>query len=432
MRKLKIAVFHNLPAGGAIKALQDNIQFLRKNGHHVDVYTTDWSNFDFVPLKDEVDNYYIYPIKKSKFRVTTFKIIAKLIPSIPLDENSKTFISFKEYNTLLKKIAEDIDSKNYDLIFLEQDILFSLSSPIIKYINSLKVYYCQQPPRNNEKILQDINYPKKQVYEKVFDRIFGEDYLKLDEEYAKYSDYILCNSYFSHENILRQYGRNAQVSYLGVNTKQFYAKNLPRTNKILSVGSVYPSKGFDFIIKSLSKVDANIRPKLIIVGYSPNEEYINLLYNLANKLNVELEILSDISYEELINLYNEVKMVIFTPYLEPFGLVPLEASACGTPVIGVKEGGVKETIEHGKTGLLLDRDENIFAEGITELLTNQKLWEDMSNYGPKYINNFWTLEHGGQRLLNHFYRILDEHNEKKDEYKWKQLEWYYVEDLVKD
>ena len=118
--------------------------------------------------------------------------------------------------------------------------------------------------------------------------------------------------------------------------------------------------------------------------------------------------LSGISYDELIKLYNEVKLVLFTPYLEPFGLVPLESFACGTPVIGVKEGGVRETVKHGENGLLLDRDERIFAKGIEELLINQELWNKCSKYGPIYIDEFWTLNHAGERLLTNFYNILDD------------------------
>lgn len=409
-KKLNIAVFHNLPAGGAIKALQDNIRFLKEHGHHIDVYTTDVSNKDFAQLEEFSDNHYVYPVKRSKLRKFIFEFIGR-IASFSIDEYSKTLFSFNDYKSTLKIVAQDIDNKNYDLVLLEQDRLFSLSSPILEYIKTLKVYYCQQPSRRHEKILSKFEN-RESIYSKLYFKLFEEKYFKLDSYYAQFADYILCNSYFSHENILRSYGLNARVSYLGINVDQFSSLKLPRKNIVMSVGSADIRKGTDFIIKSLGHVDERIRPKFLIVGYGRHEGYINYLYSLADELNVDFEILNGISYDELIKLYNEVKMVLFTPYLEPFGLVPLESFSCGTPVIGVKEGGVKETVKHMENGLLLDRDEYEFADGISELLTNQKLWDKFSEYGPNYVNEFWTTDYAGKRLLNNLYRILKEENNK--------------------
>ena len=384
-RKLKIAVFHNLPAGGAIKALQDNLNFLKKDGHYVDIYTTDTSNNSFLSLKEFCDNYYVFHIKRSKFRKNILKLIEKLIPSYKFEDISRVAINYGDFKNTQKKIAEEIDNGGYDFVLIEQDFLFSLTPDITKYIKTLKIYYCDQTSRSSEEILKKLNPVKLPFYLKFYSKLINDKYLKLDIENAQNVDYILCNSYFTHENILKIYGMNSSVSYLGINTKQFHAQKISRENVVLSVGSITPTKGFDFLIKSIAKVDINIRPKFLIVGYLSDVNWTNYLKSLARDLNVELEILSGISYDELIKIYNEVKLVLFAPYLEPFGLVPLEAAACGTPVIGVKEGGVKETVKHGKTGLLVERDEYMFAEGIVEMLTNYDLWNKCSDYSPKYV-----------------------------------------------
>ena len=119
-----------------------------------------------------------------------------------------------------------------------------------------------------------------------------------------------------------------------------------------------------------------------------------------------------ISDEDLIRLYNKAKLVVYAPYLEPFGYVPLEAMACGTPVVGVKEGGVRESVKHKITGLLAPRDEKLFAEAIVKLSEDKELWNKCSVNGVKYVHSFWTLEHAGERLLNHLYRVLEK--EKDD------------------
>ena len=404
-KKLKIAVFHNLAAGGAIKALQDNLSIFKSKGHHVDVYTTDISNYSFASLKEFCDNYYIYPVKRSLIRKFFFKTVEKFT-NYKFNENSRVLIPYSYFKKTQNKIAEEIDAKSYDFVFFEQDFMFSYTPAFIENLKTLNIYYCAQPYRNNELILKKLDNSSGILKSYVDWRVrkFG----KLDVKNAQHADYILCNSYFTHENILRSYGLNSKVSYLGINTNQFQAQNLPRKNIVLSVGSVTVNKGFEFIIKSIAKVDEKIRPKFIIVGYKSDKILLNYLESLATDLNVDLEVIQGIPYEDLVKLYNEVKIVLFAPYLEPFGLVPLEAMACGTPVIGVKEGGVKETVKHGENGLLLDRDEFIFAEGISELLTNQELWNKFSDYGPKYIEEFWTLEKAGERLLSNIYRILDE------------------------
>lgn len=410
MKKLKIAVFYNLPESGALKALQDNINILKINGHSVDVYTTDTSDDSFAPLKNYADNVYEYSVKRRKFRNFIFNALEKISPSSKFGDVVR--IKYNDFVDTQKIMAQDIDSQNYDLILLEQDFIFSKTPAIFKYLKTLKVYYCQQPDRNDEMIIIKLRGQQNKNFRQKVNHMITKKYFDLDIEYAQYSDYMLCNSFFSHENLLRHYGINANVSYLGINTKQFYPMNVSRKNIILSVGAISPYKGFDFIIRSISKVNKNIRPKFIIVGYRSDEKWANYLKSLAHELNVDLELISGISYEDLVKLYNEVKIVIFAPYLEAFGLVPLEASACGTPVIGVKEGGVKETVIHMKNGLSLERNEFIFADGITELLTNDKLWNQLSKGGLKFVNEFWTLEQAGERLLNHIYRILDEEKKK--------------------
>jgi glycosyltransferase involved in cell wall biosynthesis len=152
----------------------------------------------------------------------------------------------------------------------------------------------------------------------------------------------------------------------------------------------------------------DIRPELVIVGNSSDELWVEYLKTLADEKKVELDILTMISDEELINLYNKAKLVVYAPYLEPFGYVPLEAMACGTPVVGVKEGGLRESILHNKTGLLTQRNEKDFANAIIKLLNDEELWNKLSQTGIKYIESARTIEKAGERLLEHMYRILEE------------------------
>jgi len=173
------------------------------------------------------------------------------------------------------------------------------------------------------------------------------------------------------------------------------------------VGSCRPSKGYDFLIRSLALIDPELRPKLVIVSNFSEPGWDDYLKNLASDLKVDLDILNLIDDEKLVLLYNKAKLILYAPYLEPFGLVPLEAMSCGTPVVAVKEGGVRETVIHEKTGLHTERDETLFAEATLELLTNDEKRNEMSINALKSIKEYWTLKHAGDRLSWHLNRVLD-------------------------
>jgi len=411
-RRLNIAVFHNLPSGGAKRSLYTYVEYLTKQGHIVDVFIPDTANEEYLPLDSVANNVIKYEVKPSFFREKIYSIFS-YVPAI---------IKRVSVNNVMKteqKIAEDLNDSGYDIVYCEQD-QFTMTPVIFKYLTKPSIYYCQQPIRN-EKILDKVNSQKTRagIFNNPLIRPFADIFVnhvetrdyERDMEFAEYSTNLLANSYFSHENILRQYGKNAYVSYIGVDNKKFVPLNLKRDNYVLSVGTCIPPKGYDFIIRSISKIPKDIRPELVIVGNSSDELWVEYLKNLAQKNGVDMDILTMISDDELINLYNKAKMVVYAPYLEPFGYIPLEAMACGTPVVGIKEGGVRETVLHNKTGLLTQRDEKDFADAVIRLLKDDELWNRMSATGIKYIESAWTLEKAGERLLEHIYRILEEDGE---------------------
>ena len=74
-KKLKIAIFHNLPKSGAIKALHDNLKFFKSEGHYIDVYSFDFFDDTFMSLSEVSDNIFIYHLKKNKFRNFSINLI---------------------------------------------------------------------------------------------------------------------------------------------------------------------------------------------------------------------------------------------------------------------------------------------------------------------------------------------------------------------
>lgn len=395
---MRIAVFHNLPSGGAKRALYGYVDYLNQQNHTVDVFVPSTANEDFLPLKDISNSLKVFPVKKS-LKGTLYSNL-KYVP--PLVKK----ISLRDLELTQKNIAETINSEDYHLVFSEQD-QYTITPFFLKYIKHPTVYYCPQPPRN-EAILENVedNREINSLKRLIFNYSDNKD-LKIDKENISFAENILTNSYFTRESILRVYGLNSLVSYLGIDTKIFQPLDIPEENFVLSVGSCRPSKGYDFIIRSIALIEPEIRPKLIIVSNFSLPEWKTYIENLTHQLGVELEIMDLIDDEKLVKLYNQAKLILYAPYMEPFGLVPLEAMGCGTPVIGVKEGGVRETIIHNITGIHCQRDEKLFAEATTKLLLNDSERKKMAENSIKTIEDYWTNKHAGERLIWHFNRVLD-------------------------
>nr|WP_319372581.1 glycosyltransferase family 4 protein [uncultured Methanobacterium sp.] len=401
--KLKIAIFHNLPSGGAKRALHGFVKYLSNSGHIVDLYVPVTANEEFLPLEDMVRDMNVFPVKKSWFRSMVYSTFS-YVPAIFKP------ISIKNVDQTEKAIAQAINQGDYDVVFSEQD-QFVMAPYFLKYIEKPTVYYCQQPPRR-EKILEKISEDKrkKRLFEPLIKRYINhviDNEMNLDLKNVQYAQYIIANSYYSHESVLRSYGLNSYVSYLGVDVDIFKPLNLPREDFVLSVGTCIPPKGYDFIINSLALIHEEIRPKLMIVSNMGDEQWKDYLREMASGLGVELEILRGIDDDKLVALYNQAKMVLYAPYLEPFGLVPLEAMACGTPVVAVKEGGVRETVIHNENGFLTQRDESLFAKAVVKLLGDDGERSRLSENALELVRREWTLESAGERLVNHLKRAME-------------------------
>jgi glycosyltransferase involved in cell wall biosynthesis len=100
----------------------------------------------------------------------------------------------------------------------------------------------------------------------------------------------------------------------------------------------------------------------------------------------------------VVDVLNRASMMVYAPRLEPFGLAPLEAGACGVPVIAVAEGGVRETIVDGVTGLLVRNDPREAAAALTRLRKDRALARSLGSSARITINQKWSFEAGIDRI----------------------------------
>ena len=104
--------------------------------------------------------------------------------------------------------------------------------------------------------------------------------------------------------------------------------------------------------------------------------------------------------------YNQAVLTVFPSLLEPLGLVPLESMACGTPVVGVAEGGIRETIINYKTGLLTERDPYAFGAAIELILSDAQLRLDMGQNARQHVLEKWTWEQAIDTLEKNISRVV--------------------------
>jgi phosphatidylinositol alpha-1,6-mannosyltransferase len=149
---------------------------------------------------------------------------------------------------------------------------------------------------------------------------------------------------------------------------------------LLTVGRLVPRKGHLVILEALRRISTSVY--WIIVGVGPMRE--RLISSIRNSDLIERALITgEVSKEELRSLYQACDIFVLTPEeqrigdrldSEGFGLVFLEAGACGKPVIGSDISGCREAVIDGQTGVMVPPgDPNALAEAIDRLLTDPEL-----------------------------------------------------------
>ncbi|MDR1119229.1 MAG: glycosyltransferase [Bifidobacteriaceae bacterium] len=142
---------------------------------------------------------------------------------------------------------------------------------------------------------------------------------------------------------------------------------------LLMAGRVQPIKGQDLAIRTLARLDPARRPALLVTG-APGQghlEYAASLRTLAREEGVAGDVVfwGPQSPGRLAGLMRGARLTLLPSRSETFGLVAVESAACGTPVIGSDTTGLRSSVAHGVTGLLLaSRDPAVWADGIGRVL----------------------------------------------------------------
>lgn len=292
-------------------------------------------------------------LKESGVKVTSLNFKQWHLPY--LDSLAKLLSNIK-VAYLFRKFIKKNQGK-YEIAFVHHSFFSPLS---LLFFNIPTAYYCPEPPRN----LYESSIP---IYKRGLTRplnsvIFALERL-IDKLCVSRADKVIANSEYTSRYIRRVYGIDAVTVYPGVDIERFRKiEGLEKENIVLSVGPLHPMKAHDFVIRGLSKISEDIRPKLVICGKGSIAEQ-EKMFKFAYDYGVELEIGSGLDTQKIVELYNRAILTAVVGLHEPFGLSAVESMACQTPVVAIGEGGVKETVTE-EVGILVNRKEEDFAKAV--------------------------------------------------------------------
>lgn len=396
---MKIAIYHDLPSGGAKRALCDTVCRLASS-HMLDVFTLSTANHTFCDLRPFVNQHKVYDFQPLAHFTSPFGRLNQL----------QRWRDLKRLDTIMKQVARDIDAHGYDVLYVYPS-MWTQAPSVLKHLQTPTLYHVQEPLRSVSEPVIPRPYINK-GWRRHVDRI--DPLLRLYQRKLRLTDrvntqqasFLVANSKFTAVNVREIYGKHAEVAYLGVDIETFVPQSSRQLSQsVLSVGAIRPAKGFDFLIESLALIPKANRPPLLLVGNDADQNETAFLRQLAHRCEVNLSIETMVNQETLVRLYNQVQLVVYAPIREPFGLVPLEAMACGTPVIGVAEGGVCETVMDGINGRLVPRDPVQFSAAVHALLEDRSQRDRLGQQAREYVLAHWTWDQAVQRIEHFLHQV---------------------------
>ncbi len=390
----RLAVYHNQRAGGARRVVHGQIKQLHARGYQIDLFSLSMAQSDFMPLSPYAEHEFV-------FNYDMPALFKQRIPFItPYLHAYQIITGLRRMESVLKEIASMIDQREYNAV-LVHDCPYSFIPPILKYLHTPSLLYVHSMPYR----LYDPDSPTHSLIERIkanyyyLARRYVADYRhRLESENLKAASLVLANSFFTKELLYQRYGVMGRTLHPGVDVELFHPLGKGYHDSVLSVGSLHWMKGHRLVIEAVAQIPESIRPRVLIATTDANDAEATLLQALASNGGVNLEITQIQDDARLVEVYNQAVCVVCGFFVEPFGLVPLEAMACGTPVVAVCEGGLRESVIDGVNGLLVERDIDDFSEAIQRLIVDPQLRRELGTKGAEIVRERWSWYYVNNKL----------------------------------
>jgi glycosyltransferase involved in cell wall biosynthesis len=178
---------------------------------------------------------------------------------------------------------------------------------------------------------------------------------------------------------------------------------------VVSIGRLVERKGVDDVIRALPKLPG---ARLVIAGGSNrcDDADARRLQAVADRLGVSdrIDLVGPLDHEQVPRLLQSADVVTCVPWYEPFGMVALEAMACGVPVIVSAVGGLRHLVLDGETGLHVPpRDPDRTASAIRTLLDDAGLRARLGANGAQRAVSLYTWQRITDLLLQLYVRVVE-------------------------
>lgn len=384
--KSKLVQWSDLPFGGARRVVKDFSSSLRQRGYDV-VNIEPTSNIARQNLESD-DTSRINFLRSPMRRIP---ILRRIIA---------TKILKSEFRSHMDAVARTIESiKPIHVLFHPS---MRIACPPIPELSCHASLYLQEPNRGLFEAQQEIWWGRiftpslpliylSNLANHVNNAALGQSEW---ENLRMYSG-VFCNSAFSQSTIAIAYGLVPRVVHPGVDTRFFTPDvSIRRENIVLCVG-VSRLKQIDRVIEAVALYDSSAT--VVVVGKCGEEAYITELKLQAAVKSVSLRFVRP-DDEGLRYLYRSSKFCVYVPRNEPFGLVPLEAVACGCPTLVTRLGGTSDVLATG-IGVPVDDHPQAIADGLSELSESYNRYLSRTAEVRSLICQYWSTDAGAERLV---------------------------------
>jgi D-inositol-3-phosphate glycosyltransferase len=259
---------------------------------------------------------------------------------------------------------------------------------------------------------------------------FPDERFEIEDRVVAEADHIIAECPQDEEDLIRLYNADpGKVTIIpcGFDPRELWpiskplarvALQLPPDDRIiLHVGRMVPRKGIDTVIRGFARLlgDRHLSARLVVVGGESEEPdpaitpEIGRLQAIAREEGVSdlVTFVGRRGRDVLKYYYSAADIFVTTPWYEPFGITPVEAMACGTPVVGSNVGGIKFTVRDGETGYLVPPDEPAaLAERMAHLYRHPKLMSVFRRQAITRVNDLFTWERVGNAVAALYQEVL--------------------------
>ncbi len=246
-------------------------------------------------------------------------------------------------------------------------LLLSTSSAVMKSIRppdgAVHVCYCHSPARYAWDQAADYAVGRGGLVRRAGLAVVGPRFRRWDRRTASRVHVLVANSRHTADRIRRCWGRDARVVAPPVRTDRFTPGSGPRESWFLVVAALEPYKRTDLAIEAALRLGVPLR----IVGDGSQREALAQRAREGRRRGATIDLLGRVDDDELQALYRTAAGLVF-PQVEDFGIVPVEALACGCPVVAVGRGGALDTVDESVGTLAGEQTVDAIADGMRRLL----------------------------------------------------------------